>query len=152
MSEVGIDLSDTKPVRLRPELLNVANTVVTIGRLDGTSPKLNSVMDEWLLPDPAGQPIDDVRRIRDLVLARVEALATTLENQPMTRHTALTRPWLPLGLLLLAGALIAGIVLYWAQLTAPSSTGTALLVGIVGVVILLLLVAGVLIEAHTSDS
>jgi arsenate reductase (thioredoxin) len=34
---------------------------------------------DWDLPDPAGRPVDEVRRTRDEIAARVDALAAELD-------------------------------------------------------------------------
>ena len=37
-------------------------------------------VEDWGIPDPSGKAIDDARRIRDLLRARVEALAQRLRS------------------------------------------------------------------------
>src|ERR671938_510860 len=65
MRELRIDLSDRRPQRLTTELAERADVVVTMGCGDAC-PYIPGKRDiDWDLPDPSGQPVDQVRAIRD---------------------------------------------------------------------------------------
>jgi arsenate reductase len=76
MQEVGIDLSSAKPQLLTAEHAGRATLLVTMGCGDTCPyvPGLEKI--DWPLPDPSGQPIEAVRRIRDEIRGRVLTLAT----------------------------------------------------------------------------
>ena len=74
MREVGIDLADAAPQQLTPELAAGGNVLVTMGCGDACPYVPGMRIEDWPLPDPKGQPLDVVRRIRDDVRARVEEL------------------------------------------------------------------------------
>jgi protein-tyrosine-phosphatase len=73
MGEVGIDLSQRRPKRLTKEMQLRADRAVTMGCGDAC-PYVAAPVVEWDIPDPAGRPLDEVRRIRDTVERRVRAL------------------------------------------------------------------------------
>lgn len=78
MKEVGIDLSGMQPQKLSDELAGSANLLVTMGCGEACPyiPGLKVI--DWPLPDPKGQGLDAVRRIRDEVKARVDKLLLEL--------------------------------------------------------------------------
>src|SRR5436190_11716160 len=81
MREVGIDLVGRKPRKVDAEMLARADVVISMGCDD---PALcdypGRKVEDWGIPDPTGKPIDEVRRIRDLLRARVEELARRLRS------------------------------------------------------------------------
>jgi len=79
MAEVGIDVSGRKPQPLTQELAEWADVVVTMGCGDACPYIPGKRYLDWDLPDPAGLPIDDVRRIRDDIDGRIRALVTELD-------------------------------------------------------------------------
>ena len=74
MREAGIDLADAAPQKLTPELAAGGNVLVTMGCGDACPYVPGMRIEDWPLPDPKGQPLDVVRRIRDEVRARVQEL------------------------------------------------------------------------------
>ena len=74
MREVGIDLSDRRPQKLTEQLASGAFLLVTMGCGDECPYVPGLKRDDWPLDDPRGQPLEQVRRIRDDVRARVAAL------------------------------------------------------------------------------
>lgn len=74
MQEVGIDLSRVKPQKLTAELAQGAELLVTMGCGDECPYVPELRRDDWLLQDPKGLPLDEVRRIRDTIHNRVERL------------------------------------------------------------------------------
>lgn len=74
MREVGIDLGTSTPRLLSDELAAQASMLVTMGCGEACPFVPGLRREDWPLPDPRGQPLDEVRRIRDEIRARVEAL------------------------------------------------------------------------------
>ena len=78
MAEEGIDISAKVPQILTPEAVEVSDVVVTMGCGDVCPFFPGTRYEDWVLDDPAGQPIEVVRRIRDEIRARVVALLAEL--------------------------------------------------------------------------
>ena len=74
MRELDIDLADRTPKLLTPELAQQADIVVTMGCGDQCPFIPGKRYIDWELPDPAGQPIERVREIRDEIAHRVAQL------------------------------------------------------------------------------
>ena len=72
MREAGIDVSGETPQRLTPELARGVGWLITMGCGDACPVVPGVARDDWPLDDPAGQPLDRVRVLRDEILARVE--------------------------------------------------------------------------------
>jgi len=86
MQEVAIDLSSAKPQKLTDDLARQAQLLITMGCGDQCPYIPDLRRDDWPLRDPKGQPMEEVRKIRDEIRARVqsllahEGLATTARN------------------------------------------------------------------------
>ncbi len=78
MAEVGIDLSDQKPKILTTDAVRDSDVVITMGCGDTCPLFPGKRYEDWDLDDPAGQSVDAVRRIRDQIRARVQALLDDL--------------------------------------------------------------------------
>jgi arsenate reductase len=78
MRELDVDLGDAKPRKLSREMAERADVVVTMGCGDECPYIPGKRYLDWDLPDPKGLPLDEVRRIRDDIAGRVEALVTEL--------------------------------------------------------------------------
>jgi arsenate reductase len=76
MREIGIDLSSAKPRKLTAELAQGASLLVTMGCGDECPVVPGARRDDWPLPDPKGQPLGQVRQIRDEIKRRVAALVS----------------------------------------------------------------------------
>ena len=74
MKEVGIDLSAAQPQRLTEELAKDADLLITMGCGDECPYVPGLKRDDWPLPDPKGQAIQEVRAIRDEIKKRVTEL------------------------------------------------------------------------------
>jgi protein-tyrosine-phosphatase len=74
MQEVGIDLSNAKPQKLTEELANDAQLLITMGCGDKCPYVPGLRRDDWPLRDPKGQPMEEVRVIRDEIRGRVQSL------------------------------------------------------------------------------
>jgi protein-tyrosine-phosphatase len=80
MRELKIDLGDRKPQLLTHGLAEQADVVVTMGCGDECPFIPGKRYLDWDLPDPKGQPVDEVRRIRDEVRRRVNELVSELDK------------------------------------------------------------------------
>jgi arsenate reductase len=78
MREVGIDITGEQLKILTVDAVREADLVITMGCGDTCPIFPGKRYEDWELTDPAGQPIDIVRRVRDDIKARVEALVTEL--------------------------------------------------------------------------
>lgn len=74
MQEKGIDVSHHVPHLLTLEDVRSADAIFTMGCTDGCPLTPPDKTHDWKLDDPAGKPIEDVRRIRDDVERRVKEL------------------------------------------------------------------------------
>jgi arsenate reductase (thioredoxin) len=78
MAEAGLDVSEAFPKPLTDEAVRAADVVITMGCGDECPFYPGKRYEDWQVDDPAGQPIEVVRTIRDDVRARVEALLADL--------------------------------------------------------------------------
>jgi protein-tyrosine-phosphatase len=74
MAEVGIDIRAEFPKPWTDEIVRAADVVVTMGCGDACPVYPGKRYMDWVLDDPAGQLIDDVRPIRDDIERRVRSL------------------------------------------------------------------------------
>jgi protein-tyrosine-phosphatase len=80
MRELGMELAGHRPRLLTRELAERADVVVTMGCGDKCPYLPGKRYIDWDLPDPGGKPIEEVRAIRDQIVARVEALVSELDG------------------------------------------------------------------------
>jgi arsenate reductase len=78
MGEWGIDLSQEFPKPLTDEFVKAADVVITMGCGDACPVYPGKRYEDWELQDPAGQPVEVVRRIREEIDLRVQALLAEL--------------------------------------------------------------------------
>jgi arsenate reductase (thioredoxin) len=75
MQEIGIDISRNQPKLLTFEMMESAARVITMGcGEDSACPASWVKTEDWKLEDPAGKPIEQVRKIRDEIKVRVQNL------------------------------------------------------------------------------
>ncbi|HEX9854292.1 MAG TPA: arsenate reductase ArsC [Acidimicrobiia bacterium] len=79
MAEVGIDIEDEYPKPWTDEVVRAADVVVTMGCGDACPIFPGKRYEDWELVDPAGQPLEVVRQVRDDIAARVRDLMASLE-------------------------------------------------------------------------
>ncbi|MEM3695144.1 MAG: arsenate reductase ArsC [Candidatus Bathyarchaeia archaeon] len=71
MREEGIDISDKKPKALTFEMqTKVDAAVIVCGSAECPVVYVKDV-EEWNVPDPAKMPLDEARKIRDLIKSKV---------------------------------------------------------------------------------
>jgi protein-tyrosine-phosphatase/DNA-binding transcriptional ArsR family regulator len=78
LDEWGIDISQEFPKPLTDEFVKAADVVITMGCGDACPIYPGKRYEDWELEDPAGKPVEVVRRIRDDIDARVQALLAEL--------------------------------------------------------------------------
>ncbi|TRW45758.1 arsenate reductase ArsC [Georgenia yuyongxinii] len=78
MAEEGIDITAAKPKILTPDAVQASDAVITMGCGDACPYFPGVRYEDWELEDPAGKDLDTVRRVRDDIRGRVEALLAEL--------------------------------------------------------------------------
>jgi len=78
LAEWGIDLSQEFPKPLTDQAVRAADVVITMGCGDACPIYPGKRYEDWQLQDPAGQPIEVVRGIRNQIERRVRRLLTEL--------------------------------------------------------------------------
>jgi arsenate reductase (thioredoxin) len=88
MAEIGLDISREFPKPLTDQKVQAADVVIAMGCGDTCPVYPGKRYEDWDLPDPAGQDIDTVRRIRDQIRGHVQALADQLLPTAQPNTTA----------------------------------------------------------------
>ena len=86
MREAGIDITAEAPKILTADTVRDSDVVITMGCGDTCPVFPGKRYEDWDVPDPAGQPLQVVRRIRDEVRDRVQALLSGLPKNNPARH------------------------------------------------------------------
>jgi arsenate reductase (thioredoxin) len=98
MAEVGIDIAGIRPQVLQVDDVRASDVVITMGCGDTCPYFPGKRYEDWELTDPAGQPIDVVRTVRDDIKTRIDSLVDELLSTIGTRQHAApssqTRPQL----------------------------------------------------------
>ena len=87
MAEEDIDITAAVPTILRTEQVRASDVVITMGCGDTCPVFPGKRYEDWDLDDPAGQPLADVRRIRDDIKARVTGLLSDLQGRENGQKT-----------------------------------------------------------------
>jgi arsenate reductase len=80
LAEVDVDVSREVPKALTDEAVRAADVVVTMGCGDACPVYPGKRYEDWQIEDPAGKRVEEVRRIRDEIDARVRRLLAELQN------------------------------------------------------------------------
>ncbi|WP_283136015.1 arsenate reductase ArsC [Rhizohabitans arisaemae] len=78
MNEVGIDITGAQPKVLTVDAVEACDVVITMGCGDACPVFPGKRYEDWKLDDPAGQDIEAVREIRDVIRKRIETLLAEL--------------------------------------------------------------------------
>lgn len=78
MREAGIDITAESPKILTRDAVQDSDVVITMGCGDTCPVFPGKRYEDWDLTDPAGQPIETVRRIRDQIRDQVQVLITQI--------------------------------------------------------------------------
>lgn len=73
MREKGIDIADREPKKIEVEMQLHADKAITLN-CQGSCPYVIGGVEDWEVDDPAGQPLEKVRAIRDEIERRVREL------------------------------------------------------------------------------
>ena len=82
MAELGLDMSQEFPKPLTDDVVQAADVVITMGCGDACPVYPGKRYQDWDLVDPDGQPMDEVRRIRDDIKGHVAELLGSLGVVP----------------------------------------------------------------------
>jgi len=82
MAEVGIDIRTEFPKPWTDEIIRAADVVITMGCGDACPVYPGKRYEDWVLDDPEGLGISEVRPIRDQIRSRVEKLMAEIEIAP----------------------------------------------------------------------
>jgi arsenate reductase len=74
LAERGIELTEAFPKPLTDDVVRAADVIVTMGCGDACPVLPGKRYEDWEVADPAGEPIEVVRAIRDDIQARVTTL------------------------------------------------------------------------------
>lgn len=80
MREVGIDISDRKPVKLDLSRLDEFGRIISFGCIAKAAFPARDRLEEWLIEDPSGRDIDFFRGVRDDIRLRTERLVAETEG------------------------------------------------------------------------
>jgi arsenate reductase (thioredoxin) len=83
MTEVGIDISGAQPRRWIEEAVRAADVVVSMGCGDACPVYAGKRYEDWVLADPFGKGVDEVRPTRDEIGRRVRDLLLSLGVTPV---------------------------------------------------------------------
>jgi len=87
MAEIGLDLDTAFPKPLTDDVVQAADVVITMGCGDACPIFPGKRYQNWELTDPAGLPLEDVRRVRDDIRTHVKAMLVELgveRTQPVS--------------------------------------------------------------------
>lgn len=87
MAENGVDISDQQPEPWTDERLRTADVVVTMGCRDTCPVVPGKRYLDWVLDDPSGKPLEEVRVIRNDIENRVEGLLAELVGSNMSDNS-----------------------------------------------------------------
>ena len=76
--EWDIDITGNRPQKFTDEMVQEASVIITMGCGDVCPVYPGKKYMDWALQDPAGQPLETVREIRDDILLRVQGLVADL--------------------------------------------------------------------------
>jgi protein-tyrosine-phosphatase len=79
MAERGIDITDEYPKPWTDEVVQAADVVITMGCGDACPIFPGKRYEDWVIEDPAGKTIEEIRPIRDEIERRVRHLLDELE-------------------------------------------------------------------------
>jgi arsenate reductase len=82
MAEEGIDLAGNTPKILTVDAVKESDVVITMGCGDACPIFPGKRYEDWVLEDPASKDLVTVRRVRDDIRGRVEALLAEIAPAP----------------------------------------------------------------------
>ena len=82
MNEIGIDIENQIPKYISQQIIDESEKAINMGCVDKESCPALFMKDilDWQIPDPKGKSIEEVRKIRDQIKAKVIILIKSLEE------------------------------------------------------------------------
>ena len=82
MQELGIDIENQTPKYISQQIIDESEKAINMGCVDKESCPALFMKDilDWQIPDPKGKSIEEVRKIRDQIKAKVIILIKSLEE------------------------------------------------------------------------
>ena len=82
MNEIGIDIENQTPKHISQQIIDESEKAINMGCIDKESCPALFMKDilDWQIPDPKGKSIEEVRKIRDQIKAKVIILIKSLEK------------------------------------------------------------------------
>ena len=82
MKEVDIDIENQTPKHISQQIIDESEKTINMGCMDKESCPALFMKDilDWQIPDPKGKSIEEVRKIRDQIKAKVMILIKSLEE------------------------------------------------------------------------
>ena len=82
MNEIGIDIENQTPKYISQQIIDESEKAINMGCIDKESCPALFMKDilDWQIPDPKGKSIEEVRKIRDQIKAKVIILINSLEE------------------------------------------------------------------------
>lgn len=83
MKEVGIDIKNNSTKTLSKQMIDDASKTINMGCMDKEAcPALFlKEVDDWMIQDPKGKPIEEVRKIRDQIENKVKDFIKNLGDE-----------------------------------------------------------------------
>jgi len=81
LAERGIEVTEAFPKPLTDDVVRAADVIITMGCGDACPVLPGKRYEDWAVADPAGQPIEAVRAIRDDIQARVTTLLGEIQHR-----------------------------------------------------------------------
>ena len=83
MEEIGISMAGHVPKLLTQQMVDVADRVISMGCGVNAAacPARFVLTEDWGIDDPAGQPVERVRLIRDRIAAKVDELLKEIDSR-----------------------------------------------------------------------
>ncbi len=82
LGEIGIDASNSKPKPVTSEMIAEAEKIITMGcnASDFCPARFLPKIEDWMIEDPKGKTLDQMRAIRDTIHERVRELLQQLQS------------------------------------------------------------------------
>ena len=82
LREMGIDASKSKPKLVTSDMIAEAEKIITMGceAADFCPARLLPRVEDWMIEDPKGKTVDQLRAIRDTIHERVKELLRQLQS------------------------------------------------------------------------
>jgi len=82
LRQIGIDISNSKPKVLTPDMITQAERIITMGceTAEFCPAKFLPKIEEWRIEDPKGKSLEGIVSIREVIRGRVQELVQQLQS------------------------------------------------------------------------